>query len=123
MTVTPDQIARLPKWAQERITTLEQDVAYWKSRAYEAATEGETDTRVESGLVSTDERFRGLPSKSTIRFGTEKNGHYLSVRTHNEGGEAFHDGFVEILVSSASQFIVIPKASNMVLIRDLYRFS
>jgi hypothetical protein len=81
-------VTKLPKWAQQHIQTLEQNVRYYERQAYEACSTDPlaTDTHVDTMLDRND--MRGLPKGSTIRFTLGKQrvsvrvaGHQLDVRS------------------------------------------
>lgn len=91
-----ERIETLPKWAQRRIEKLERDIAYWKGKAFEAETPGETDTVVVdlSGFPHTTyaDGKRGLPKGSEIRFTVargeiEAKVEHQRLRIRGAGGE------------------------------------
>jgi len=59
--------SKLPRWAQQEMTRLRdrlrEDVAYWKAKAHQATTPGESDTILVDGMAE-----HGLPAGSTVRF-------------------------------------------------------
>lgn len=116
----PESRERLPVWAQKYITQLEGSVEYWKREAYSATTEDESDTYLHTSL-DRDLALRGLPARSTIQFGNRKqHGHRIDVRFTGEGGSHYQDGWVEVMLMSESHLLIIPKAANMILVRDVY---
>jgi hypothetical protein len=95
---TIEDLARLPKWAQRRIQSLEGSVTHWRDKALETASEGEgTNTVTRIGI----NEFRYLPSDSLVQFKTP-DGNHIDVRVK--------DGIVDIIGSSA--LIVEPVAGN-----------
>lgn len=84
-------ITRLPKWAQQRIETLEQNVRYYERQAYEAASTDPTATDTHVDRFEGRDKIAGLPRGSTIRFTVGKAtisvrvaGHQLDVRSDGD---------------------------------------
>lgn len=100
------KLESLPKWAQDRITLLERDVAYWKDQAYAVSVDGETDTSVRDLMSS-----RGLPPGASVRFGPPGDIHnFIEVRIVSQPGEN-----VAVDIHSARGLAIRPRASNTVV--------
>ena len=61
-----EDTTRLPKWAQQRIATLEANVAHYKRKAFEAASADPTDT--DTTIETWGDAPLGLPRGTAIRF-------------------------------------------------------
>lgn len=71
-------VTKLPKWAQQRIATLEANVEYQMRQAYEATTPGASDTYVDN--LGPESELRGLPVGARIRFHVGKTRYSVYVQ-------------------------------------------
>ena len=97
---TDDRVARLPKWARNRIETLEAELIDVR-RGNRQAVEGETDVFIDNIL---DEE--PLPPRSQIRFVVGRY-RYFTVK--------LRDG--ELHVSTTGKLSISPGASNIVYLQ------
>jgi len=104
---TPEQFARLPKWAQHRITCLERDLL----AAERHIQDGPRDSNATLNPYS-QEMFTPLGRNVTVQFGGEGSVKFtvkhdgdknqLDIHTH---GEKYGD-----------RFVVVPRAGNSVVL-------
>lgn len=107
MSTQERDVTKLPRWVQDRIESLERDVAHWKAKAYEVGS-GETDTQVEIGMD-----FHPLPNESRVRFGAVHQTHANGFRSHNGGVDVRWDPKAQCVeIHGDRPFVIKPIASN-----------
>ena len=96
-----EQLKKLPKWAQEHIAVLEQNLSRRNKQIAEMLGESPSDVKFfDSGT------YRSLPSRSTVDF---------FLRPNFNVSCSVVDGELRIYGSSAIQ--ILPRAANSVYIK------
>lgn len=110
MTVpTPEQIAKLPKWAREYIHDLER-ATHDAQRQREALFDSQEKTSILHGDVYENPRY--LPDNGNTRFLLGDDRTWIDFR---HGRERDHEtGYVH--VNASSRMLIIPSASNGILL-------
>lgn len=107
--MTPEQFARLPKYAQSRISKLEKDVEWWRRKAEVEMAGGETDTF--RRIINDKGRYQllGLPKGSEIEL--HKAGNLIRVEAVEAGGY----GRAGIVVSTEHdrRLLVVPHGPSV----------
>jgi hypothetical protein len=106
----PDNISRLPQWAQRRISKLEADVEWWQVKAHQAASA--KNSRVRIGARAMGEEM-GLPEGDPITFFAEEE-YEIEVRSKPD------DRLIEVRASDAT-LLVEPATSNVIKVRARLR--
>jgi hypothetical protein len=101
---TTENVALLPKWAQQKIARLTEEVEHWKSIAHAASTPGETNVVLVDGIDQ-----RGLPPNSHVRFQLSGPRHAIEA-----GVRAGYDG-IEIGCLEGV-LVVRPAVSNVIYV-------
>lgn len=102
MSYTQDQLARLPKWAQNEIERLSANVEYWENK-YKVSV-GEDEPSKGSPLVRCFERDDFYLPESVIRFDTFD----VSIGVRGDSLEVFSEsGAISILPQAANAFRVM----------------
>lgn len=94
-------ITKLPQWAQQQISRLESDVAYWKAK-WDRADSGDTNTWIWNGMPEDD---MPLPPDSRIRF-------QLHESRDGDVTVMVRDGKLEI--NGGRRMKVLPMSSNLI---------
>lgn len=116
MALTAEQLARLPKWAQDAIADLDRDVQHQAAEIRDLQRAMLADQQIGPGVVEIDPY--GVPAQA---------GHHccfppgMAVRFHaNEEHRAFtvrlQDGELRILYSMG-QIYVLPNAANSISVK------
>lgn len=103
-------VAKLPRWAQQRIEQLEANVAHYREKARQI-TDGDTDTRI----ISYSDGDQPLPRGSTVAFDLPYAAHGApgrpaSIEVHTEPDR----GLVQIRVRGGQPLLVYPSSSNQI---------
>lgn len=111
MTITPEQMARLPKGVQRHILSLENDIRDCRrllsDAAYEPRWEGDTPRVFLVDHVANERQVKPIGGNfCTVRFNGD-NGVVIEVSTSLYGSET-------VVRASASGIAVMPEASNLV---------
>lgn len=101
-----DRIARLPKWAQQYIATLQQDLAYAQRKVAQVGGDAPTDTVMRRGFHETPVP---LPAGAIIEFGIGNS--RIQARWT---GDALH-------VSGGLPIAIRPNVANVVTIHTEQR--
>lgn len=107
--ITPEQIAKLPKWAQDHIRNLEQQASHWRETAKGVFQDTETNVSIQEycqGQFLT----KHLEERVRVRFRVgERSQDYISVGFEGEGI------YKRLAINSGLGTIaVLPSASNSV---------
>jgi hypothetical protein len=107
---TPEQIAKLPKWAQNEINGLQYAVEYYKKQLV-AVHEGTTNVFVERGLKEED---IPLPPNTRIRYQLGPRwDDFISVSIPRDEDQKFYGSHVYIS-SIGGPLSLLPEVSNVV---------
>lgn len=105
-----EDVTRLPKWAQQKISTLERNVEYWRGKAI-AGEDGQSDTFLVHGW--TEDAVKPLGDRPTIRFFIPRPG------SRAEELEArIKDGELQVRCNDGV-LSVVPHSSNLVCISSV----
>jgi hypothetical protein len=85
-----EDVTKLPKWAQQRITTLQANEEYWRRKALEAASAGDGTNTTIYNYHRDGEEVLGLPNNTTIRFKVGKA--RINVRVDGDKLDVRSDG-------------------------------
>ncbi len=102
--LAPDKqdISKLPKWAQQRIATLEREAAYWQARALDGP-EG-SNTAVNEGM-----KLKPLEHGAEIRFQLGEHWvEHIDVRIDK-------DGLLQLM--GGDGIAIYPSSSNVAFVR------
>lgn len=103
-----EELAKLPKWAQGRISALVADVEHYKREAVQVAT-GVTDV-----WIWDSEGYRALPSGSLVSFTTDQD-----PLRHDQRFDVRRGDGDSLIVSGGDSIAVRPVAGNVVRITIL----
>ena len=100
---------KLPKWAQDELERLRQNVAYHKTRALSATSlhGALTDTRVRE----LGGKRHGLPPGTRVEFGTQE-----QVQ-QEEAVTVFRDDNGDINITALAQLMVKPWSTNQIIVK------
>jgi len=103
MKYTPEQLNKLPKWAQEEIKVLEMRVSELTKKIDEYKGKEETNTYIRDGLSKIP-----LPNNSSVEFQVGKGKQNKVVVYVNR------DGFVDVNTDSriGQTTVIMPRAAN-----------
>lgn len=96
-------VSKLPKWAQQKIDTLERDVAHWKEKATAGPEESDT-------FVAFSSERRPLGKRAYIEFQVLP-GHRGQITAYLD------DDAGELVIHGGDRIMVLPQASNAIRLR------
>lgn len=108
--MTPEKLAKLPKWAQDHIQTLKRDVRFWKDRCM-ASEAGETRIWITHGFGAGEVR-KYLPD-DTITFAAGPDDRDVIDVRHDNSDE----GQLYVYGGNGKGLLITPWSSNVCKIR------